>query len=165
MPTPREKPHRLPRERYLGERTVVFTTRLLDRRPLFGGPCAADDFAAILIEEAGRQECDLLVVCFMPDHVHALLRRRTEASDALEAFYRFKLRTGVLLDRFYRPAHWQKDFYDHVVRCDGDWRGQAKCLALNPIREGLVQDAFDHPFVYSSLDTRQEVLSQIFWDG
>jgi putative transposase len=101
----------------------------------------------------------------MPDHVHAILQGRFEAIDALGAFYKFKLRTGIQLDRFCRPAHWQKDFYDHIVRCDGDWRGQAKYVALNPVRAGLVQDPFDYPFAYLSLDTRQEILSQIFWDG
>ena len=104
MPKMREKNHRLAREQYVGERIVAFTTRVLDRRPLFAGPRTANDFAAILIEEADKQTSNLMLACFMPDHVHALLQGRCEKSDALEAFYRFKLRTGVLLDRFYRPA-------------------------------------------------------------
>ena len=161
----REKTHRLPRERYLGEQTVAFTTRILDHRPLFHGPRAANDFAGIMIGEAAKREVDVLLACFMPDHVHALLRGGSEGSDVLEAFYRFKLRTGVLLDRFYRPAHWQKDFYDHIVRCGADWRAQAKYVALNPIRAGLVEDPFDYPHCYSSLDTSREVLGQIFWEA
>jgi REP element-mobilizing transposase RayT len=132
---------------------------------LFREPRPSNDFAAILVQEASEQQCELLLGCFMPDHLHALIRGTDEKSDVLEAFYRFKLRTGVLLDRFYRPAHWQKDFYDHIVRCDGDWRGQAKYVALNPVRKGTVEDPFDYPFNYSSLDTREEVLSQIFWDA
>lgn len=96
----REKTHRLPPDRYSGERTVAFTTRLLDRNPLFEKPRASKDFAAILAQEAETHGSDLLFASFMPDHVHALIRGRGEASDALQAFYRFKLRTGVLLDRF-----------------------------------------------------------------
>ena len=93
-----------------------------------------------------------------------MLRGRSPQSDALATFYRFKLRTGVMLDRFDRPNAWQKDFYDHIVRTDGDWRGQAKYIALNPVRAQIVEDAYDYPNLYSSLDTKAEVISQIFWD-
>ena len=165
MKAPRERPHRLPPERYRGKTLVAFTTCLEDRHPLFLDPRRADEFARVLIEETARHDAVLLLACFMPDHVHVLLQGRSDAADPLAAFVRFKLRTGVRLDRFCRPTHWQKDFYDHIVRCDRDWRGQARYVALNPVRAGLVEDPFDYPLVFSSLDTRQEVLAQIFWDG
>ena len=91
MNPPREKPHRLPRERYRGEQTVALTSRLLDRDELFRHGRRADDLAAILIEEAQRHGCDLLLACFMPDHLHVLLRGRDPQADALGADLRERL--------------------------------------------------------------------------
>ena len=163
MEPPREKPHRLPRERYLGEQTVAFTTCLENRYPLFVEERRPTEFAKILIEETERHECELVIACFMPDHLHVLAKGRTASSDALAAFYRFKLRTGIQLDRFCRPAKWQKDLYDHIARYGHDWRSQARYIAHNPLRAGLVEEPLEYPYIYSSMGDQKQVLYDIYW--
>ena len=134
------------------------------RKPFFVGDYPAPKFATVLCEECEKRDCDVLIACYMPDHLHAMIRGRSADGDALETFYRFKLRTGVMLDRFDRPTAWQKDFYNHIVRTSGDWRGQAKYICLNPLRAGIVEDAYDYAHLYSSRGETREVLAQIFWD-
>ena len=165
MPERRRKPHRLPREEYRGAKIVAYTSCILEREPIFSSDRPTVRFSEILIEETNRHECELVLACFMPDHLHALIQGQSDSANSLDAFERFKLRSAILLHRFHGAIKWQKNCYDHIVRCDQDWRGQAKYNALNPIRRGLVADAFDYPYFFSSLGDSNEVLSQIFWDS
>ena len=61
----------------------------------------------------------------------------------------FKQQSGFWLGQ-QRPAfHWQKDFYDHIIRANEDLGTQIRYIANNPVRKGLVSDWHDYPFTGS----------------
>lgn len=94
---------------------------------------------------AEKFECVVPIYCFMPDHLHVMFKGLAASSDALEAMSRFKLISGCWFDRR-RLSGWQENFHDHVVKGHEDWRAHATYIALNPVRAGLVDNAFDYAY-------------------
>lgn len=85
----------------------------------------------------------------MPDHLHLILRGLTDDSDTWAAMTAFKLQSGLLLKRSGKGLHWQKDFYDHVIRTGEDARSQARYIAANPCRAALVEYWQEWPYTGS----------------
>src|ERR1700687_1076212 len=119
-PAPRETHHRLPRESYQGLVNVAFTICAADRTPLFTETEVVSEFISLLRAALEKHACVASIYCFMPDHVHVLLSGRDESSDAWAAVALFKQQTGIWLGQHRPGVHWQKDFYDHIVRRDED---------------------------------------------
>jgi putative transposase len=44
------------------------------------------------------------------------------------------------------PPHWQKGFFDHVLRSEESYASQWEYVAQNPLRGGLVRSAEDWPY-------------------
>jgi len=145
-PSPHEKRHRLPRESYRGQITVAFTLCLTKRTPLFVDREIVAALVSLLGAAAENHACLVSIYCFMPDHVHALLTGQQEASDAWAAITLFKQRAGFWLGQHRPGIGWQKDFYDHIIRQDEDLGAQARYIAGNPVRKGLVKDWREYPF-------------------
>lgn len=80
----------------------------------------------------------------MPDHLHMLVSFPQD-EDMKMVVARFKemtaKKTGV---------HWQRDFFDHRLRCDESFDEKAHYLRMNPVRKGLVSRAEDWPYVWPS---------------
>ncbi len=84
--------------------------------------------------------------CFMPDHLHLLLKGETHDAD-LKKFVRiFKQRSGYIFKQKKKCKLWQPSFYDHVVREEEDLLEVARYIILNPVRRGLVDNYKDYPF-------------------
>ena len=77
----------------------------------------------------------------MPNHYHVLLTLRGDNS--ISAIVR---KVHSLFARTYRKTTgfreriWQRRFYDHVVRDEGDCQTKLSYLHDNPVRAGLVGD-------------------------
>lgn len=71
-----------------------------------------------------------------------------EGADTLAAMRKFKLLSGLWFHRKHLEG-WQENFHDHVVRGTEDWRAHAKYISRNPVRQGLVGDPFEYPFLGS----------------
>lgn len=95
---------------------------------------------------ADRYDCAVPMFCFMPDHLHVMLMGLSGRAEPKRAMDSFKLESGIWISKN-RPAfHWQRGYYDHVVRRSHDWRRQAAYIFSNPVRAGLVVDPFDYPY-------------------
>ena len=145
-PSPREKRHRLPRESYRGQVNVAFTLCVANRTALFTEGGIVSMFILLLGTALQRHACVALIYCFMPDHVHILLSGQDESSDAWSAITLFKQQTGFWLGEHRPGVSWKKDFRDHIIRGDEDLGGQARYIAGNPVRKGLVKDWREYPF-------------------
>lgn len=139
----RRRPHRLPREEYVGQKTVSYTLCVEPRVPLFTAARVVESFVAILGEEIAKHRCRVPVYCFMPDHLHLMVQGLEEDSDLLTPMDRLKLRGGILRGMLKLPGKLQSNYYDHIVRSSEDWRHQARYIALNPVRAGLADNPFD----------------------
>jgi putative transposase len=148
-PGVRERRHRLERGAYLGEVVVAFTACVASRRALFQEPEIVQNFVEVLRSSAIRHTSTVILFCFMPDHVHIVLRGETPRADVWRAMVTFKQHTAFWLKKHDAQARWQKDFFDRVVRRDDDLMAELRYIALNPVRGGLVKDWVQYPFLGS----------------
>jgi putative transposase len=84
----------------------------------------------------------------MPDHLHAMIVGDTDLSDTNAAFRSFKHRSGMWLARK-SNLRWQQSYWDHIVRQNENWESQARYIALNPVRKGLVATVDEWPYTGS----------------
>jgi len=145
----RAKPHRLPRECYLGRVVVAITACIQDRTPLFTDAAAVRACVAGLSLAATHFECTVPIYCFMPEHLHLLLRGARVTADAWAAMASFKQRSGFWIAATRPGRRWQKDYWDHVVRRDDDLRALVRYIADNPVRRGLATAWDAYPFTGS----------------
>ena len=148
-PGVRERRHRLEREAYLGEVVVAFTACVACRRALFQEPGIVQNFVEVLRSSAIRYASTVILFCFMPDHVHLVLRGDKPRADVWRAMVTFKQHTGFWLKKHDARIRWQKGFFDRVLRRDGDLTAELRYIALNPVRGGLVKDWVEYPFLGS----------------
>ncbi len=156
----RKRPTRLPRDRYVGERTACFDLCIEKRQPVFQSPVVVGAMVERLERAVREQQCVVPVYVFMPDHCHIMVMGLEEQSDLLGAIYRFRTLTGKWLQSRSLPS-WQQSFWDHVMRVGDDWRNHATYLAMNPVRAGLVENFFDYPFLGSIGCDLQDVVLRV----
>jgi putative transposase len=88
----------------------------------------------------------LIAYCFMPDHLHLLIKGGCEASDCRAFVRRAKQYSGF----YYAKAHggklWQRYGYDHVLRDEEKTAIVARYILNNPVRAGLVKRIEDYPY-------------------
>ncbi len=130
----REKRHRLPGESYKGRVVVSFTSRVTNGAP-FMSERHVRTGVECLARATEKHSCSVLVYCFMPNHLHALIKGENDQADAKTAFDLFKQLSGFALKK--EGFTWQKDYYDHIVSQSEDLQSQAVYIAANPIRAGL----------------------------
>jgi len=141
----RQRPHRLPREDYCGEVTVVFTICVTENQPLFHEGEVVKNFIDILGKATEKHACQVIIYCFMPDHIHLILQGLSPNADAWKAVVNFKQQSGYWLHQNRNQFHWQKGFFDHVIRRSEDLESQIRYIAQNPIRSGLAHNWGEYP--------------------
>ena len=129
----REKKHRLAEKLYEGPVTAAFTICLMNRSKLFVDETIINKFKEVLLAEATKFNCEVLVYQFMPDHLHLILQGKDEYSGLLNLVKLFKQKTGYWLSKNHPLGRWQKDFYDHLLRKDEDLTKQIQYILENYI--------------------------------
>lgn len=142
----REKRHRLPEEAYKGCIAVGFTINVKERQKLFVKDNVFHVFEEILLAELKHYHCAAYVYLFMPDHLHMIIAGEEEASDVKGCVEMFKQKTGFWLYKNMPNFHWQKDYYDHIIRDGKDLSAQIRYILGNPGRAGLVTLWKDYPY-------------------
>ena len=151
-----EKPHRLANELYRSVKVVSITACIRNRTPFFTMSDGFTIFEEMLLNALERFECGAEVYMFMPDHAHLLLRGETDTADVLRAMRLFKQKTGFWLSRNHSAVHWQKDFYDHILRQNEEIKKHIQYILNNPVRKGLVENRKDYPFKGSTIHKLDE---------
>ena len=136
---------------YKGFQAVSFTACVKDRQLFFTGSARFSPCEQILLSELTRFECAAEVYLFMPDHVHLLLRGVSGSADVLKAMRSFKQKTGFWVSRNHPNIHWQKDFYDHILRDEAELETHIRYILNNPVRKGLAERWLDYPFKGSTV--------------
>lgn len=83
----------------------------------------------------------------MPDHVHLFVTVRCE--DLSLSLWLKSLKNSlskVLREMQIAPPHWQKGFFDHVLRGHESYEQKWGYVVENPVRAGLITRATDWPF-------------------
>jgi REP element-mobilizing transposase RayT len=141
-------PERLRRlELTFSESPLHFITVCTDqRRPLL----ASADIHSRLVNfgstgiDRGARLGDYIL---MPDHLHAFVvidPVRITLSVWVKSFKNALSKT--LRDQNVAAPHWQKGFFDHVLRGQDSYSAKWHYVRNNPVRAGLVEEADDWPF-------------------
>jgi len=126
----------------------VLTTVVLERKPVFSRPGAAEAVLSSLNWLERKEKIVLECAVVMPDHLHfvAELRSGTLAQlmQSLKSYTAQKV--NHLLDR--RGAFWQSQYHDHAIRKEEVLKDIIIYCLNNPVRAKLVQDFHDYPYWY-----------------
>jgi putative transposase len=141
-----EKKHRLSLDLYKGLVSVDYTACTRNRATVFAKTLRAEQAAKVLVEEAARWKCAIVIFQFMPDHVHILLKGTREESDTYRTMKMFKQKTGFVFSQAGCGIVWQKDFYDHILRDEEDLSNHLRYILGNPVRKGLASTWQEYPF-------------------
>ena len=99
-----------------------------------------------LVEFARRGELRGIAIgryVVMPDHIHLF----TRGSHDFELAQWMRLLKGNLSKAISKTApHWQKGFFDHLIRHSESYAEKWHYVRQNPVRAGLVIDAGDWPY-------------------
>ena len=158
-----QQKHRFKPETYRGRRSVAFTACVQGRKKVFNQPEIVSAFVPLLGDSAKEFGCAVPIYTFMPDHFHVIMTGENADSNLKGAMDRFKFKTGWWFYRNRNDLHWQRRYWDHVVREFEGWREQAKYIAANPCRAGLCEDVMSWPFTGSIGFDLNEVIGDAFW--
>ncbi len=137
--------------------SVTACTR--NRAALFVDSEVIEVFVAVLEEAARRYACTVPAYCFMPDHLHLILKGERPEADLWGAMIEFKQRSGFWLYRHRGGSAWQKDFHDHLLRRDEDVVAHVRYIVENPCRRGLAATWDEYPFTGAIGCGLEEVLA------
>ena len=146
---PRFGPERLSRVEWLYQQTPIYfvTACSRNRQPIFGNAEVHDALRAF--GEAGPQHGAWLgAYVLMPDHLHAFVavdHQRMALSAWMKSLKNSLSR--VLRRGGIAAPHWQKGFFDHILRSDESYAQKWEYVRENPVRAGLVQRWEEWPYV------------------
>ena len=102
------------------------------------------EVAKVLFESARvyweRNLWGLPLMPLMPDHLHML------ATFGPDAAMRKVVRNWKRYTTNHARIHWQRDFFDHRLRDDENFKDKATYILNNPVRAGLVTRFEDWPY-------------------
>ena len=154
--TTADRKQRLQRlERILIWSPIYFvTTCTNERRPILAAESVHRAFVQFA-QEGIHRGAWLGAYVLMPDHLHLFVGfddRKIELSRWMKSLKNTLSKTlgsdGV------RGSHWQKGFFDHVLRSEESYEQKWHYVRENPVRHGLVGNWQDWPFRGEILDLR-----------
>ena len=79
----------------------------------------------------------------MPDHIHLFVANSSDTS--LSQWVRL-LKRALSQRILISPPHWQKGFFDHLIRSSESYSEKWEYVFQNPVRAGLVMHEDDWPW-------------------
>jgi putative transposase len=155
------KPGHLQAFDYLGQHRYSLTFCTHARRALFTTRERVDLVLGQILRSAHEQAGEILVYCFMPDHLHLLIEMHRESSDGLRFILRAKQFSGYHYQQKFGHRLWQRYGFERVLRNEEDTLEVARYILANPVRAGLVTCAEEYPFSGSQTHTVKEILDEV----
>ena len=157
---PKERPHRLSSEAYVGEVSMAVTCAIAGRSPVFTNREVVEAILERLTQACEKEAAEIVLYCFMPDHLHAIVRGRERNSNLLNFMKRFKQSSGFWLSQNL-SVRWSGDYYDHVIRNSSDFSEHCQYILGNPVRAGIAEHMFAYPFTGSMLASIEELAQSL----
>jgi len=131
---------------YLGTYAYLITIATHGRKSYFSDRNTVQLILPVLEQTVRDKYFLLYAYCFMPDHLHVLLRGNDSKADLKKCITAFKQKSGFLFKRERGTKLWQPSFHEHVLRKEEDLLDVARYVFLNPVRKGLVDHFKEYPF-------------------
>ena len=96
--------------------------------------------------------------CFMPDHVHQLVKGTHAETDAKLYMRKAKQYSGFYFTKTFQMKLWGGKGFDRFIRDAYEYRAAVKYIIENPVKAGLVKRVEDYPFTGSSTHTIEELM-------
>jgi putative transposase len=152
---------RLPQFEYVGAHRYSLTLCAFERKSLFTNAGLVEVMLAQILRAAALCEFQILAYCFMPDHVHLIVRGAAESASLIAFMKRAKQLAGFHGRRVTGGPVWQPGYCDRVLRESEDTRIVVAYVLANPVRAGLVNAPGDYPFSGSGICTLEELLEYV----
>jgi REP-associated tyrosine transposase len=152
--------------------TYFFTVTLADRR----SRALVDHVAALRNAfRTARRERPFAIdaVVILPEHLHIVITLPPGDADFSGRWRRIKglftrsaAAAGATFARNRKGEHalWQRRFWEHTIRDDGDFTRHVDYIHINPVKHGLVARVKDWPYSSFHRYVRQGLLPQD-WAG
>jgi putative transposase len=152
-------PHRLDPSEYTGYRLLFLTICTFDRAERFCEAAVVELVLSQILRSARESGVEVIVYCFMPDHVHLVVAGRSAGADLRRFVALAKQRSGYEFARVRRERLWQPSFFDWTIRANEDVAEIIAYEIRNPVRARLVQGPADYPYWGSQVYSREEILA------
>jgi putative transposase len=110
-----------------------------------------DVLASQFLRAAQSADIDIIVYCFMPDHVHLIADARAASWPLPRFMKQAKQLSGFHGRRVIDARVWQPGYFDRVLGVTEDVRVAIAYVLNNPVRRGLVASPGDYPFSGSGI--------------
>ena len=155
------RPRRLDAIEYVGLRQYYLTICTYQRGRNFIDPDTIALVRTQFLRVAIDEQFEILVYCFMPDHLHAVVTARSEAADVQRFVRLAKQRSGFRFVQVAGRRLWQESYFDRAVRSDESLPDIVKYIVENPVRARLVAAPAEYPHWGSQIYSREEILEFI----
>ena len=136
------------RRYYLPDSVVFLTVACHEHQPLLRPEGMKSLLLDVMREVKAEQPFAMLAWVILDDHFHALIR--PEAPDFSRLIHavktRFAHRRKAALGIEGRAPAWQRRYWDHVIRDDGDLARHLDYIHYNPVRHGYASRPGDYPY-------------------
>ena len=99
-----------------------------------------------------------LAHCFMPDHVHELVKGETDDADVEAYIRKAKQYSGYYFQKQFGMKLWVRKGFDQLKRDAGEFQSALQYILENPVKAGLVTRPEDYPYTGSSKYTMRELM-------
>lgn len=142
----KRKSNRLDLSIYEGRRAYFITCNTKDGRGLFHSKEIVDIHLKILKEASLKNGFEVIVYCFMPDHLHILTIGNNDQSNLITFIKSYKQVSGFAYKKETGLSLWQKSYYDHILRKEESIEDIVRYILENPKRKGIANNARDYEF-------------------
>jgi putative transposase len=154
------------RRNFIHGGTFFFTVTLADRR----ASTLVDHILSLraAFRQTRREKpFDIDAIVVLPDHLHTIMTMPPDDADFSGRWRRIKglftrdvVRCGLSLASNRRGEFdlWQRRFWEHTVRDDGDFARHVDYIHYNPVKHGLVTRVNDWPYSSFHRYVRQGIL-------
>jgi len=131
---------------YIREPIYFVTANTHDHQRLLDN-CAAHDAFLAFARLAHERGVAVGRYVLMPDHLHLFARFAPDALSLSDWMKSLKNFLSKLWREQGQPArHWQKGFFDHIIRSEESYAEKWRYVAENPVRKNLVARPEDWPY-------------------
>ncbi len=143
---------------YTGKYSYFLTFCTRDSALVFTACEAVSLVLAQFLRAAREFRFEISAYCFMPDHVHLVVRGLAEESHCKSFIKMAKQYSGFYFNKAYGRRLWQRYGFERVIRDDAELAFVIGYIIANPVRAALVGQPSDYPHTGSEKYTIQEML-------
>lgn len=131
---------------YVGKHAYFLTFVTFEPTPHFTDAEPVALVHAQILRAAGETGFPVAAYCFMPDHLHLLVRGERDDADGRQFISLAKQYSGYYFSQARHSRLWRQHGYERVVRDEAEWIATVDYILNNPVRAGLVAKRADYPF-------------------